>query len=66
MIINGGWDMCIMSDVVTRELNIEVKSNDWIMITANTNRCNSFKGAVTVPVNVPGMVIPLPIVSVIS
>ena len=61
MLINGGSEICVMSEEVARELNIELKHADWKMITADGNRLDLSKVAESVPVDVHGIVIPVPI-----
>jgi hypothetical protein len=61
MLINGGSEIWMMSEEVTRELNIGWKRADWKMITTNGNRSDLSKVAESVPVNVHGIVIPVPI-----
>jgi len=50
-----------MSEEVTRELNIGWERADCKMITADGNRFDLSKVAESVPVNVHGIVIPVPI-----
>ena len=61
MLIDGGSEICVMSEEVARELNIGWKRADWKMITADGNRSDLSKVAESVPVNVHGIVIPVPI-----
>jgi hypothetical protein len=61
MLIDGGSEICVMSEEVARELNIGWKHADWKMITADGNRFDLSKVAESVPVNVHGIVIPVPI-----
>jgi len=50
-----------MSEEVARELNIGWTRADWKMITADGNRSYLSKVAESVPVNVHGIIIPVPI-----
>jgi len=61
MIIDGGSEIRVMSAEVARELNIGWKRADWKMITADGNPSDLSKVAESVPVNVHGIVIPMPI-----
>jgi len=61
MLIDGGSEICVMSEEVARELNIGWKRADWKMITADGNRSDLSKVAESVPVNVHRIVIPVPI-----
>jgi hypothetical protein len=62
MVINGGSEICVMCEEVTREVNVGWKRTDWKMITADGNRSDLEKVAESVPVNVHGIIIPVPIV----
>jgi len=62
VLIDGGSEICVMSEEVARELNIGWKRADWKMITADCNRSDLSKVAEPVPINVHGIVIPVPIV----
>jgi len=53
--------MYVMSEEVTRYLNIGWKCADWKMITADGNQLDLTKVAESVPVNVHGIVIPVSI-----
>ena len=61
MLIDGGSEICVMSAEVARELNIGWKRADWNMITADGNRSDLSTVAESVPVDVHGIVIPVPI-----
>jgi len=61
MLINGGSEICVMSEIVIRALNIRWKCADWKMINADSNQSDLTKLAESVPVNVPGVVITIPI-----
>jgi len=61
MLIDGGSEICVMSQEVARELNIAWKRADWKMITADGNRSDVSKVAEFVPVKVYGIVIPVPL-----
>ena len=60
MLSNGVSEICVMSEEVTRELNIGWKRADWKMITADGNRSDLSKVPESVPVNVHGIAIPAP------
>jgi len=62
MRIDGGSEIWVMSGEVARELNIGWKRANWTMITAGGNRFDLSKVAESLPVNVPGIVIPVPII----
>jgi hypothetical protein len=51
----------MMSEEVPREFNIGWKHADWKTITADGNQSNLPKVAVSVQVNVHGIIIPVPI-----
>jgi len=61
MLIDGGSEICVLSEEVASELNIGWKRADWKMITAYGNRSDLSKVAEAVPVNVHGIVIRVPI-----
>jgi hypothetical protein len=61
MLIDGGSEICVMSEEVARELNIGWKLADWKMITADGNRFDLSTVAESVPGNILGIVIPVPI-----
>jgi len=61
MLIDGGSEICVMSEEVAGELNIGWKRANWKMVTADCNWSDLSKMADSVPVNVHGIVIPLPI-----
>jgi hypothetical protein len=61
MLIQARSEICVMGEAVARELNIGWKPADWNMITANGNRSALSKVAESVPVNVHGIVIHVPI-----
>jgi len=60
MLIDGGSEICVISEEVARELNIGWKRADLKMITADGNRSDLSKVAESVPVNIHGIVIPVP------
>jgi hypothetical protein len=60
MPIDGGFEICVLSNEVARELNIGWKHANWQMITADGNRSDLSKVAESVPVNVHGIGIPVP------
>jgi len=62
MTIDGGSEICVMSEEDTRELNIGWKRTDWKMITADCNRSDLMKVAQSVPVNFHCIVVSLHII----
>jgi len=60
-LINCGYEIGVLSEVVARELSTGWNSADWKMITAYGNRSHLAKVAESMPVNVHGVVIPVPI-----
>jgi hypothetical protein len=59
MLIDGGSEICVMSEEIARELSMGWKRADWKMITADGNRSDLSKVAESVPVNVHDIVIPV-------
>jgi len=66
MLIDGGSEICVMHEWITRELNIRWKRANWKLITANGNGSDLPKVAESVPVHVDGIVIPVPVFLAIS
>jgi len=62
MLIDGGSGICVTSEEVTRELNIAWKCTAWLMMTADVNRFDLTNVAISVPVNVDGVVTAVPII----
>jgi hypothetical protein len=60
ILINGGFEICVIREEVTRQFNIERKHSGWMMITADGNQSDVTKVAVSLPVNVQGIIIPVP------
>jgi len=56
-LIDGESEICVMSEVVARELNIWWKRANWEMITADSNWSDLNEVAVSVPINVHGIII---------
>jgi hypothetical protein len=62
MLLDGGSEICLMSDVVAREFNIKRRCANWRMISDSGNRSNFTNVAESVPINLHGIVIPIPII----
>jgi len=60
-LIDSGSEICVMRKEVARVLNFWWKRADWKMIIADGNWSDLSKVAESVPINVHGIVIPVPI-----
>jgi len=60
-LINGRSEICVLSEEITRELNLWLKSADWKMITANGNWSDLPKVAETMLVNIHRIIVSVPI-----
>lgn len=60
LLIDGGSEICMISEEVARELNIRWKRADWKMITADANQSDLSKVTECVPSNIHAIVIPVP------
>lgn len=59
MMMDGGVEICMLSEEVTRELNSRWKRADCKMIGANCNQFDLTKVAEFIPINIQGIVIPV-------
>jgi len=57
--MDGGVEICMLSEEVTRELNSRWKRADCKMIGANCNQFDLTKVAEFIPINIQGIVIPV-------
>jgi hypothetical protein len=60
MLINGGSEICVMSEEVASELKIGWKHANWKMISADASWSDLSTGAESVPVSINCIVIPAP------